>query len=275
MSVCSITQQPLSTSGNDNNHMKKTAITILAAAMATFAYAGHTEAKAMPQKHVTVTERNTQSSDSDNMKNRATTTHAEETASEIKKILFIGDSMTGWMAERLNAYGDKNGFEVATVVWDGSTMSKWASSPSLQKIIDSNNPDAVFVCLGMNELFETRPETRLKASLDKIKNAIGDRQMLWIGPPSWPGHNGGKAVNDFLAEELGSGHFFRSSDLQLARQSKSNPHPTKTGIIKWIDSVIAWIPDNTVLCFKSLDNPGPTQMSRGKIFIYKRMKEKL
>ena len=38
-------------------------------------------------------------------------------AEGIKNVLFIGDSMTGWMADRLNAYGEKNGFKVSSVVW--------------------------------------------------------------------------------------------------------------------------------------------------------------
>ena len=52
-----------------------------------------------------------------------------------KKILFIGDSMTGWLAERLESYGKQNGFEVSTVVWDGSTIKKWGSTPRLTSII--------------------------------------------------------------------------------------------------------------------------------------------
>lgn len=193
----------------------------------------------------------------------------------IKKILFIGDSMTGWLSERLNAYGNKNGFEVATVVWDGSTIQKWGNSPRLATIIRQQNPDAVMLCLGMNELFEKNPETRLKSAFTKIIDAIGDRPLLWIGPPSWPGHSEGKVLNDWLERQLGEDSFFNSSELNLERQSKTNPHPSKTGIIKWMDSVADWIPLHSRLDFESLDNPGPSQMSRGKYFIYKRMKETL
>ena len=41
---------------------------------------------------------------------------ATQNKENIDKVLFIGDSMTGWMAERLNAYGQKNGFSVATII---------------------------------------------------------------------------------------------------------------------------------------------------------------
>lgn len=199
----------------------------------------------------------------------------EDSEDHIRKVLFIGDSMTGWMAERLNAYGNINGFEVATVVWDGSTISKWASSPRLADIIKQQNPDAIFVSLGMNELLEKNPSTRLSSAMEKLKRAFGDIPLLWIGPPSWPGKPGGEALNEYLARELGDGRFFHSSALSLQRQSKANPHPSRAGICSWIDAVADWIPKHTQLKFQSLKDPGANQMSRGKTFIYKRMRETL
>lgn len=199
----------------------------------------------------------------------------EKTEKPIRKVLFIGDSMTGWMAERLNAYGQKNGFEVATIVWDGSTIRKWGASPKLASQIKAQKPDAIFVSLGLNELFEPNPESRLGSSLKTMMNAFGDTPYLWIGPPSWPGHKEGATFNKWMQDKLGSERYFKSYDLQLERQSKSNPHPSRSGIIKWMDEVIKWIPGNTGLNFESLDSPGATEMSRGKVFIYKRMKESL
>ncbi len=193
----------------------------------------------------------------------------------IKKVMIIGDSMTGWLAERLNAYGQKNGFEVATIVWDGSTISKWGNSSQLASLIKKQNPDAVMVCLGLNELFEKNPESRLKGAYNEIMKAIGDRDVLWIGPPSWPGHSEGKVMIDWLSKQLGDGNYFNSYNLSLPRQSKTNPHPSRTGIIKWMDEIVQWIPEHSNLNFQSLDKPGPTDMSRGKYFLYKRMKETL
>ena len=206
---------------------------------------------------------------------KAGTPEEKDSDAYIKKVLFIGDSMTGWMAERFNAYGRANGFEVATVVWDGSTIRKWADSPRLSSLIRQQDPDAVFVSLGMNELLEKNPRTRLESSMTKLKKAFGDVPALWIGPPSWPGKPGGDALNEFIAEEMGEGHFFLSSELDLQRQSSRNPHPSRAGIIKWIDEVADWIPVHTHLRFKSLDNPGASEMSRGATFVYKRMKETL
>ena len=190
------------------------------------------------------------------------------------KVLFLGDSMTGWLAERLNAYGEENGFEVATVIWDGSTISKWGNSPKLASLIEEQNPDAVFLSLGMNELFEANP-VKLKGDVEKIKAAVGERPMLWVGPPSWPGYDKGKILNDWLENEIGEGKFFRSFDLTLPRQSAKNPHPTRQGMVDWIDAVVEWIPEHAVLPLHFDNKPGATQMSRGKTFIYKRMKENL
>ncbi len=192
----------------------------------------------------------------------------------VKKVLFIGDSMTGWMAERLNAYGDVNDFEVATIVWDGSTLSKWAETPNLKEIIKEQTPDAVIVSLGMNEMFERHPD-RFKPELDKLVEAFGQIPFLWIGPPNWPGHSEGEVFNNWLAENLGEGYFFSSLDLDLPRQSKSNPHPTRQGIEKWIDEVVEWMPENSAIALPVVNKPAAGKMSRGSTFIYKRMNQKL
>lgn len=193
----------------------------------------------------------------------------------IDKVLFIGDSMTGWMSERFNAYGVVNGFDVATIVWDGSTIKKWSNVANLAKYINQQNPDVVFISLGMNELFEPNPSKTLESAVNKILAAVGNRDVVWIGPPSWPGHNKGKVLDDWLADKLGDGRYFSTFTLDLPRQSKTNPHPTRAGIIKWIDQVVDWIPGHTNLNFESLNRPVSNAMSRGKSFVYKRMKESL
>lgn len=193
----------------------------------------------------------------------------------IRKVLFIGDSMTGWMAERLNAYGVKDGFEVATVVWDGSTIRKWGASSALAGMISEQHPDVVLISLGMNELFERNPASALGSRLDSIIAALGSTPYLWIGPPSWPGHAEGEKLVEWLSDTLGPGRFFNSFSLSIPRQSKNNPHPTREGIIKWIDNLVEWIPENTDLKFPRLTPPEPDAMSRGKVFIYRRMKERL
>lgn len=192
---------------------------------------------------------------------------------EVKKVLFIGDSMTGWLAERLGAWGDKNGFEVATVVWDGSTIKKWGSSPRLTSLIKEQNPDALFISLGMNDLFETSPQTKYGASMAAIKGAAGDIPIIWIGPPSWPGYNKGDIMCRWLSSTLGEGHYFDSFSQKLPRQSSKNPHPTKAGMIQWMDAAVDWLHDSGAVALPGYSRPGPAEMKRGRTFIYKRMKE--
>lgn len=201
----------------------------------------------------------------------------KETASEkkIKKILFIGDSMTGWLSERLNAYGKLNGFEVSTVVWDGSTIKKWADSPAFPALIEKMDPDAVFVSLGMNELFESNPERQLKQPVEEIIRTIGDRRLVWLGPPSWPGQTRGGVLNNWLAGKLGPKAYFNSFNLDLPRQSSKNPHPTRDGITRWADGLVDWIQKENILPLDLDKHPSESQMSRGDVFIYKRINETL
>lgn len=194
---------------------------------------------------------------------------------QLKKVLFIGDSMTGWMAERMEAYGIENGFEVTTVLWDGSTLAKWANSGKIAGLVAKYKPDLVCISLGMNELLERNPETRLKGYLNKILTSIGSTPYLWVGPPSWPGKGKGETLNTWLAGKLAAGCFFPSNSLTLTRQSKSNPHPTKAAIQGWIDGVVMFLNESPAYDFKRLSMPKGVQMKRGKVFIYKKMTDSL
>lgn len=191
---------------------------------------------------------------------------------QIKKVLFIGDSMTGWLAERLNAYGAENGFEVSAVIWDGSTIRKWGNAP-LEAIIEREKPDAVFMSLGLNELLERNPERRYAAALDNILKAVGNRKFVWVGPPSWPGKGKGETLNNWLADKLGDTRYFNSSALTLQRQSATNPHPTRAATQKWADTFVEWLGNNDSISFGTLARPTQHQMLRGKSYTHVRMKD--
>ena len=196
-------------------------------------------------------------------------------AEEAKRILVMGDSMTGWMGEQLNAYGKTNGFEVATIVWDGSTIKKWgASAAKAKSYVDEIDPDAVIICLGLNECAERNPESQLGSSLTEILEAVGDRPLLWVGPPSWPGKDYGEPFNSWLSEKLGPGRYYYSKSLKLPRQSATNPHPTREGINEWTDNIVEWVPGNATFTLPGYKKPTEAP-SRGKTFIYRKMKENL
>lgn len=194
-----------------------------------------------------------------------------------KKIFIFGDSMTGWMAERLQAYGEKNGFEVSTLIWDGATMKKYASSSAaLSKYIAAARPDAVIVCLGMNEMASPDPAKQLSGSLNKIISTIGDIPMLWVGPCSWPGKpKWGPGFDKWMDSTLGSDRYFTSLGLKLARQSNTNPHPTRQGMNKWTDDIVKWIEAGDAT-FELPGYASPTkEFSRPKNYTYRKMKAAL
>ena len=194
----------------------------------------------------------------------------------IHRVLLIGDSMTGRIGRRLQAYGDVNGFDVATVYQDGATIQKWADTNRLKQVIDQYDPDVVFISLGMNNLFEKNPERNLNDDVDDILTTIGDRYYVWIGPPCWPGRDGGEILVDWLREKNGDGNFFDSFDLKIERESSRNIHPTQKGSIDWMEKFLDWVWEDTTLNFKSLDYPDSNATSKNSsIFVYKRQKETL
>lgn len=194
-----------------------------------------------------------------------------------KRIFVFGDSMTGWMADRLNAYGEKNGFEVSTLIWDGATMQKYAKNAAkLKRYIDNSHADAVVICLGMNEMGARNPSVQLGPSLAKIKGVIGNLPYIWVGPPTWPSKpQYGPAYDNWMQTTLGSDHYYSSLSLTLPRQSKTNPHPTREGINKWTDDVIRWIESgNGAFILPGYAAPSKSYI-RPKNFTYKKMKSPL
>lgn len=201
----------------------------------------------------------------------AVSVHAEDA----RKLLFMGDSMTGWMAERVCAYGEANGFEVATIVWDGSTIRKWGEcAPKISEYVEQIDPDAVFICLGLNESAEKHPEANLDSALSAIIDAVGERDIVWVGPPTWPGKDYGEPLNSWLAGKLGDSRYFDSQSLVLPRQSATNPHPSREGMNAWADALMEWVPLNSSVNLPGTKRP-ETDHKRGPVFIYRKMKDQL
>ncbi len=46
-------------------------------------------------------------------------------------------------------------------------------------------------------------------------------------------------------------------------------------MVKWMDSVVEWIEKENIIPLRIVEKPDASQMSRGKVFIYKRMNETL
>ncbi len=194
----------------------------------------------------------------------------------IRRVLFIGDSMTGWLAERLEAYGTLNGFEVSTVIWDGSTLPKWVNSGKLPSLIKTHKPDAVFICLGLNEILAKDMNARMSKPVAALEQQLEGIPFVWVGPPTWPGKSTGQAFNDWMKTHIhGTGHYFDSQALKLPRQSAGNPHPTRAACASWMDAVVHWLPSADIGFPASMKQPASGEMKRGKVYIYRRMKQAL
>ena len=95
-----------------------------------------------------------------------------DNSNDTRSLLVMGDSMSGWMGERLNAYGQTNGFEVATIVWDGSTIRKWGDAKArIREYMEDFNPfEGV---QGVNELLADILKNVQSSAEDTSKIADG------------------------------------------------------------------------------------------------------
>ncbi|MDE7473025.1 MAG: SGNH/GDSL hydrolase family protein [Muribaculaceae bacterium] len=167
-----------------------------------------------------------------------------------KTILFFGDSMLEGLSPRLAAYCEENGHKLYTVIWYSSTTQVWGDCDTLSTFIRSYRPDYVVACLGANELFVRDIAKKREKPMQHILDQIGDRPLLWIGPPNWKDDTG---INDFLADKLDEGVFFLSNGMSFDRK-KDGAHPTSASAALWMDSVVRWMPDHALYPIR-LDMP--------------------
>lgn len=160
-----------------------------------------------------------------------------KTDSTPQSILLIGDSMTLNLAMRLSRYARANGHTFHAVNWDSSNTKIWAESDTLQYFIKQYDATYVFVSLGSNELYLTKPEGHRKY-VEAIIDKIGGRPYVWIGPPNWKEDAG---LNDMIQSACAPGTFFRSAGMKFERK-KDKIHPTRAASALWIDSVARWMP---------------------------------
>lgn len=156
----------------------------------------------------------------------------------VKQSIFIfGDSMTFNLALRLAQYAKQNGHTINSVNWDSSNTKIWADHDTLAYYIDKFKPTQVFISLGSNELYISKPESRLPY-IHKILEVIDTIPYVWIGPPNWKEDMG---INDLLQRTCKPGSFFRTAGMQFERK-KDHVHPTRAASALWVDSIMRWLP---------------------------------
>ena len=156
-----------------------------------------------------------------------------------QSIFIFGDSMTFNLALRLAQYAKQNGHVINSVNWDSSNTKIWAEHDTLAYYIEKFRPTQIFISLGSNELYISKPETRLPY-IKKILEVIDTIPYVWIGPPNWKEDGG---INDLLARTCRPGSFFRSAGMEFQRKA-DHIHPTRSSSASWIDSIMRWLPSS-------------------------------
>lgn len=155
-------------------------------------------------------------------------------------IFIFGDSMTFNLALRLAQYARQNGHKIHSVNWDSSNTKIWAEHDTLAHYIAKFKPTQIFISLGSNELYISKPETRLPY-VRKILEVIDTIPYVWIGPPNWKEDKG---INDMLERTCRPGAFFRSAGMEFKRKA-DHIHPTRQSSADWVDSIMRWLPKSS------------------------------
>jgi hypothetical protein len=124
----------------------------------------------------------------------------------------------------------------AVPVYSSSTMS-FATTDTLNKMINKYQPTYVILALGSNELFIKDIKKNRDQYVKSIIRKIGKRKYIWIGPPNWKKDTG---INDMIASNVPRNQFFVSKDLKFQRIS-DGAHPTRAASRDWADTIATWV----------------------------------
>lgn len=153
-----------------------------------------------------------------------------------QRILVLGDSMIYNLLPLLADYCLQNGHELHPAIWWGSTSSGWAGSRKIDELLIRHRPTFIIVVLGSSEILGKGIDPLVTAAVHKLLQRVGDRKLIWVGPPNWRPDTG---VNEVLERELGQRRFFRSAELVLERED-DGIHPTRAGGRVWAQHIIRW-----------------------------------
>lgn len=144
------------------------------------------------------------------------------------------------LVPRMADYCLENGHRLFPAVWYGSTIEKWAyddPEDKLDQLIAQLQPTAVVAVLGSSEL-RAREVSSHRPFVERIVHKVGDRRLLWIGPPNWREDTG---INALIAEVVGTDRFFASCHLALERRG-DGIHPSEGGGVEWVEAFARWVP---------------------------------
>ncbi len=152
-----------------------------------------------------------------------------------QRILILGDSMIEGLLPRLADYAAENGHSVNAVIWYGSRTIDWAHGSRLTDALRDYRPTFVIVVVGSSEL-TTRDIEKRASAVEAMLKAIGERKLMWVGPPNWRTDTG---IGALLEREVGTERYFRSADLTFER-NRDGVHPTLASAKRWMDAIADW-----------------------------------
>lgn len=212
-------------------------------------------------EELSVSSDNYENSDSAGFSAPAHSLAVQEPDTTVRSVLIFGDSMTILVANRMAAYGQKNGYKVVSVTWDSSSSVGWSGCDTLDNVIARYHPDFIMVTLGSNELFLKNFDLR-RPYVEKLVAKIGDIPFVWVGPPNWQEDKG---FNKMMAATLPRGTFFCSDGLELPRGA-DHIHPTPKGGVIWTDSIMRWMPSSRHPIPSEMPDSGVTTRSHKAIY---------
>lgn len=178
-----------------------------------------------------------------------------------QRILMFGDSMIEELMLRMADYCQQNGHTLHPAVWYAAGTLHWAQDDRLDRLIATHDPTVVIAVLGSNELTTRNLGTRTSA-VRQVVTKVGDRPLLWIGPPNWTEDTG---INDLIERTVGRARFFRSADLDLARKP-DGVHPTRAASAQWMDAVARWIETESAHPFVLEEPTGQAPRPAAQVF---------
>ena len=152
-----------------------------------------------------------------------------------RTVLLVGDSMAGGLAPFLKKKVEAAGGRLLSEQEQSSTIIWWQGSGKLRALVASHRPDIVFIALGSNELFTSKPEARAPL-IRRMVEDVGARPAYWIGPPTW---KPGGRLDAVIAENFQAGRFYSSDQLAVPRATDGK-HPTLAGFERWVELVWYW-----------------------------------
>ncbi|MEM9694319.1 MAG: hypothetical protein AAGA56_17340 [Myxococcota bacterium] len=153
-----------------------------------------------------------------------------------QRILLVGDSMVENLKFTLHHHAAARGHHLTVGIWYASTLQAWAGHSHMGELLSLSRATVVIMVNGASESPSLKDEVRVKL-LRQLQRRIGDRPLLWIGPPTTPPF---RSYDAWMAGMLPPNTYFPSSRLSLPRE-RDGIHPTPEAGASWARAIVTWI----------------------------------